>query len=107
MNSDGQLGAPTTETCTVGSIVSPCSTTPVMVSGGLTFATVSPGTYHTCGVTTDGVGYCWGGNGTGELGDGTTDGHPSPVRISGGLIFVSVSAGNLHTCGATTSGAAY
>src|SRR5204863_338595 len=36
------------------------STTPIAVSGGLTFATVSVGNEFTCGVTTSGAAYCWG-----------------------------------------------
>src|SRR5438105_582216 len=39
-----------------------CSTTPVAVAGGLTFATVSAGhgNGEACGVTTGGIAYCWG-----------------------------------------------
>lgn len=36
------------------------STTPVAVSGGLTFRSISAGGNYTCGVTTLGAGYCWG-----------------------------------------------
>lgn len=73
----------------------------------LTFAKVSAGTGHTCGVTTTRVAYCWGGNGSGQLGDGTTTFAPSPVAVAGGLHFASVDAGNGTTCGVTTAGAAY
>src|SRR5439155_1275576 len=48
------------------------STTPVAVSGGLTFASVVAGYYGACGVTTNGGAYCWGNNPLGELGNGTT-----------------------------------
>ena len=44
---------------------------PVAVAGGLPFSQVDAGNRHTCGVTTGGVGYCWGYGGDGELGDGT------------------------------------
>ena len=44
------------------------------VAGGLTFAAVSAGGNHTCGVTTTGVAYCWGMNPMGELGIGTSTG---------------------------------
>jgi len=82
---------------------------PVLVSGGLSFSTVSAtGTSHSCGVTTDGAGYCWGWNGSGELGNGTTVASIVPVPVSGGLVFASVSAGGAgYTCGLTTSGAAH
>jgi alpha-tubulin suppressor-like RCC1 family protein len=58
-------------------------------------------------VTTGEVAYCWGSNGFGELGDGTTTSHPTPVAVAGGLPFLQVSAGFRHTCGTTTSRAAY
>src|SRR5439155_1100776 len=82
--------------------------TPVAVSGGLTFAAVSAGQfYHTCGVTTSAAAYCWGQNGSGQLGSGTTTSSLIPVAVSGGLTFAAVSAGASETCGVTTSGAAY
>jgi regulator of chromosome condensation (RCC1) repeat-containing protein/Regulator of Chromosome Condensation (RCC1) repeat protein len=40
------------------------SGTPVAVSGGLTFQSISAGDSYTCGVTTTGAGYCWGYYGT-------------------------------------------
>ena len=38
---------------------------------------------HTCGVTMENVGYCWGMNGSGQLGDGTAEHSPVPVEVSG------------------------
>ncbi len=78
------------------------------LASGLRFSSVSAGQDHTCGVTTDGAAYCWGGNDSGQLGSGSAGGHQArPVRVVGDLGFASVSAGSGHTCGITTSGAAY
>ena len=57
------------------------STTPVAVLGGLTFASVSAGRFHTCGVTTNGAAYCWGNNRSNTLGDGTSQTSLVPVRV--------------------------
>lgn len=73
----------------------------------LTFATVSVGEMHSCGVTTAGKAYCWGANGNGQLGDGTATNRTSPVAVVGGLTFSTVSAGRNHTCGTTTGSATY
>jgi alpha-tubulin suppressor-like RCC1 family protein len=60
----------------------PCVTTPVSVTGGLTFTTVSTGGFHTCGVTTVSD-YCWGGNGWGQLGNGGVTSTSVPVQVLG------------------------
>lgn len=94
----GQLGNGSTNSAT---------TTPTVVSGGLTFASVSAGIAYTCGVTTGGTAYCWGSNQFGQLGNGTTTDSPTPAPVSGGLTFASVSTGEFHTCAVATNGAAY
>ena len=42
------------------------------VSGGLTFSGLDAGFAHVVARTASGVGYSWGSNISGELGDGTT-----------------------------------
>lgn len=91
-NDAGQLGASSSETCSVsGGPSVACSTTPVAVSGGLSFSEVDPGGLgaftspsggHTCGVTTDDVLYCWGANDLGQLGDGTTTSRSTPTLVT-------------------------
>jgi alpha-tubulin suppressor-like RCC1 family protein len=98
-NAWGQLGVGTSDT-----VPHPM---PVPVAGGLIFQSVSAGGGHTCGVTASGATYCWGGNGSGQLGDGTTTDRATPVRVAGGVVFSSVTAGGGYSCGVTTGGAAY
>ena len=43
-------------------------TTPVAVVGGLTFASISTGGGHTCGIASTGKAYCWGGTSKGSSG---------------------------------------
>lgn len=58
-----------------------CSTFPLSIAGGLRFAEKSAGATHTCGPTPEGVAYCWGWNGMGQLGDGTTTQRLTPVQV--------------------------
>ena len=44
---------------------------------------VTAGLVHTCGVTTDDDVYCWGNNGDGRLGDGSTTDRSTPEAVSG------------------------
>jgi len=65
------------------------------------------GARHSCAVNAAGQAYCWGFNGSGQLGDGTTTDRLIPTPVAGGLAFAALSAGGAHTCGLTTSGVAY
>lgn len=97
LNDVGQLG-----TTTLGSFQS----SPVTVSGGLTFSQVSTGSGLACAVTTAANGYCWGDNTFGQLGIGSTVPLPTPPQpraVSGGLSFSLIDAGYFHTCGVTTA----
>ncbi len=80
---------------------------PTRVSGGIVFASISPGSASTCGLTATGEAYCWGDNTFGQIGDGTQVPSLVPVRVTGGLAFKSIDAGQGHVCALTTAGAAY
>jgi len=87
-NGSGQLGVDLPgSTCTDESgIPSQCSRAPVTVTGGLSFATVSAHTQHTCGLSIDGTAYCWGLGSDGQLGDGRKGRQIftiEPVRVAG------------------------
>jgi alpha-tubulin suppressor-like RCC1 family protein len=86
------------------------SYTPVAVAGKLTFSSISAGAASTtCGVATDGKGYCWGSDTYGQIGDGgavsgqTTDVRKTPTPIAGGATFGSIAVGTQHACGILTS----
>ncbi len=59
---------------------------------------ISAGSSHTCIVLESGRVGCWGANGTGQLGDGTTVDRPSPVAVPGVTDAQDVAAGRGHTC---------
>jgi alpha-tubulin suppressor-like RCC1 family protein len=83
-----------------------CVNTPTAAAGALRFDLISAGTLHTCGVGTDGTGYCWGDAGIGRLGTGMGT-SADPAEVVGGLTFVDIDAGAEHTCGVTTDGEAF
>jgi alpha-tubulin suppressor-like RCC1 family protein len=98
-NSEGELGDGTTQD------VHP---TPIAVAGGLRFREVTTGTYHTCGVATGNVAYCWGNNFNFQLGNGGSgDDGLTPGPVAGGLRFLQLSAGGDHTCGVANGNLAY
>jgi len=82
-------------------------TAPVAVSGGRTFTALVAGGYHTCGLVSGGTAYCWGGNYSGQLGDGTTSQQLAPVEVSDGRVFTALVAGGNQTCGLVSGGTAY
>jgi hypothetical protein len=81
--------------------------TPDSVRGGLVFASISAGDYHTCGITTSGATYCWGRNAFGQLGNGTRADTTLPVAVSGGLVFTSLASGENGMCAQTASADTY
>ncbi len=65
---------------------------------------VSAGFSHSCGVRSDGSLWCWGANGYGQLGNGTTGGQSIPTRVGDAASWVGVSAGFSHSCGVRSDG---
>jgi len=111
LNATGQLGDGTTTT----------RTSPTPVAGGLKFAQIAMGSgfsggtnvalpntgilqasiAHTCALTDAGVPYCWGWNGAGQVGDGSTVDRLTPVPVQGTLVLTTIGAGGSSSCGMT------
>jgi alpha-tubulin suppressor-like RCC1 family protein len=88
------------------------NTLPVLINGPK-FTRIFAGGTATCGVTDIQVAYCWGLNGAGALGDGTTTDRGVPTLVAGNLSFIMMATGTrpntplVHSCGITVDGTAY
>lgn len=78
---------------------------PSRVVGGLTFSSLTVGSYNVCGITEDARAYCWGYGGA--LGNGSPEPSSTPVPVSGSLRWSSLTSGSGHTCGLTLEGALF
>jgi len=77
---------------------------PTPVSGGISFAQVTPGGGFTCGLDTQGKAYCWGINDYGQLGDGTRTQRSEPVPVLTSQRFTRIQSAGFATCALTESG---
>jgi uncharacterized protein YjdB len=93
-NAKGQIGDGTTNNTRA---------VPVAVAGGSTFRAIRAGGRHTCGLSGSGRVFCWGENGSGQIGDGTSSGRTRPTQVPD-LTFSDVAAGGSHSCGIATDG---
>src|SRR3989339_125438 len=81
-------------------------TNPTLTTDTSPYASVSTGNAHTCGIrVNDSRVLCWGGGGSGQLGDGNTLNHNvlNPNVTTDNSSYSSISAGTYHTCGIRTN----
>ena len=72
-------------------------------AAAISFNQLTTGDAHTCGIDSNNRLYCWGANGFGQVGDGTTS-PPRlwPVLVATTLRFRQVAASEFGTCAITT-----
>lgn len=94
-NLDGQLGNGETNTK---------SSVPVSVTGLTNAVDVAAGGNFTCALRSGGSVACWGGNGSGQLGDGTKSTRAAPTSVRDLTDAVAISAGEAHACAVRSGG---
>eukprot|EP00900_Chrysochromulina_parva_P003276 jgi/Chrpa1/1294/Chrysochromulina_OHIO_Genome00005895-RA len=93
-NEYGQLGDSTTTQ----------RSTPTTINVGGAVGLLALGGYHTCAyVTASALLKCWGSNGNGMLGDGTTTNRAAPTTINVGGAVGLLALGESHTCAYVTN----
>lgn len=80
-NGSGQLGQGTFDLPDDAG-QSPAHASPVPVPGIAGATAVTVGADHACAIADCGAVWCWGRNGSGQLGNGTTQDSPIPVRVA-------------------------
>ena len=96
-NDNGRLGNPAAS-----------DETPVPLQAqqdGKVFSSIAIGAGHGCGLTSQGLAYCWGNGGDGQTGGPLNYSHSEMEGVSQGTErYVSLTAGLIHTCGVTSAG---
>jgi alpha-tubulin suppressor-like RCC1 family protein len=81
------------------------SQTPVTVKGLAGPATaVSVGYSSACAIISGGIVQCWGGNVSGELGNGSVTASITPVTVIGLASVTAIAVGELHACALKSDG---
>jgi hypothetical protein len=88
------------------------STPTAVPSSGVPYTQISTGGYgdsaeHTLALGNDGKVYAFGFNGSGQVGDGTTQARSTPVAVSGLANVTEIAAGAFHSLALTSDGQAW
>lgn len=98
-NGSGQLG--------LGTVDTEDHAEPAPVVAGFTFSALSAGISSTCGIVAQDVGYCWGSNMGGLLGNGLRDDAAAPTGVELGAVLTDIAVGQVHACALIDTGAAF
>ena len=88
-------GGGTTTTTIVGGPTTSTTTMPGVPGSAVA---ISAGGNHSCALLSDATVKCWGANGRGQLGNGTTADSSTPVTVIGINNATAISAGLQHSC---------
>jgi alpha-tubulin suppressor-like RCC1 family protein len=72
---------------------------PHQVGAATTWVSVAAGADHTCGIQQDGSLWCWGFNGSGQVGNGSSGSSVAVPTLIGTAAWIDVAAGGGQTCG--------
>lgn len=114
-NGSGQAGVPISENQDCGEPVHGwrCVPSPRLVATDQRFTSLVAGGSNTCGFNQAGLIYCWGANGSGQIGAAAIDDCDgsrcswSPVALAGPAFRVLALGASAHVCGLTADGKAY
>lgn len=106
-NNSGQLGLGNNSNIEWPSRVNTSS-----MVGSRYFSKIFTGAANTCGITGDGLTYCWGEGANGQNGSGLTTSSTVPVQVDTSSIinfpgFSTIAIGSQHICGLSNQGKAY
>ena len=102
-NGNGSLGNQPTALCPFG--FSTCAWTPILLTNVSGVSAIAAGNSSQCALLSSGTVECWGFNGDGELGNGTTsNGSGTPVAVSNLSGAVGISSGDGHACARLSDG---